>query len=244
MRRALSTAGRALDVRLASGARERALFLLGGPGSGKGTQGARLTARLGLVHLSVGDLLRREIREAIRGGAAADRELTREVQSSLARGAILPGWVTASLIARECGSEAMREERERVRGASPLAGTLLIDGFPRSLDNVREFEDRVGLPMGMLYVRCSHAEMMSRVMLRAETSGRPDDTAEVLERRLKTFEEETVPVIELFRERGLLLEIDGHGDEDEVFERAHAALGPLLRKAAARAGGGHEGARV
>lgn len=185
--------------------------MLGGPGSGKGTQCKLLQKRFRLAQLCVGDLLRRE--------AANDTDVGRNVAEIMQRGDIVPGHVTMSLLSREL---------------SLLAGqcvAVLIDGFPRAMDQALQFEQLVATCEFVLYFKCDPSVMVERLRRRAQTSGRADDVEHVFRKRLDTFYNKTLPVIEHYRERNLLMEVDAaQGGVEQVFDTTAKIFEDLLRE--------------
>ena len=152
----------------------RVLFVLGGPGAGKGTQCGLLAERYGFVHLSAGDLLREE---RARGGPLADM-----IESTLRDGRIMPVEVTVGLI-----KSAM---------AASGKGKFLVDGFPRNWDNVsgwgRVMEGAVEVD-GVLQYEAPEDVLASRLMERGKSSGRSDDNEDTIRKRLRTHVESTMP---------------------------------------------------
>lgn len=133
------------------------------------------------------------------------------------RGDIVPGDVTMSLLQREL---------ERL---STSVSAVLIDGFPRAMDQALEFERVIGPCHFVVYFKCEPDVLVGRLRRRAETSGRDDDTEDVFRRRLHTFEDKTMPVIEHYRERGLLREVDAQtGSIEDVFHRTKLHFDNLL----------------
>lgn len=176
------------------------VFVLGGPGSGKGTQCKKLMRDFDLVQVCVGDLLRRE--------AACDSPLGKNIAEIMQRGEIVPGEVTMALLKAELAA---------VGGE---CNGVLIDGFPRAMDQARAFEDLVATCRFVLFFRCEQEKMIARLMKRGKTSGRADDNEVVVKRRLRTFIDKTMPVVEHYRERCLLKEVDsGAGNPEEVYQR-------------------------
>lgn len=175
------------------------VFVLGGPGSGKGTQCEKLQRDFDLVQVCVGDLLRRE--------AASDSPLGKNIAEIMHRGEIVPGEVTMALL-----------KAELVTLSGECSG-ILIDGFPRAMDQARAFEELVATCRFVLFFRCEPEEMIARLMKRGKTSGRADDTEVVAKRRLRTFIDKTMPVVEHYSERGLLKEVNsGAGNPEEVYQ--------------------------
>ncbi len=173
------------------------IFVLGGPGSGKGTQCARLSAEFDLAQVCVGDLLRRE---ALSGSAVG-----KEVAETIGRGDIVPGEVTIGLL-----RNALLERAS--------FGGVLVDGFPRAMDQALLFESAVTECEFVLFFKCGIEEMVSRLLKRGTTSGRADDNATVVQKRLQTYMEKTMPVVEYYRKKGLLREVDSNvGNADDVY---------------------------
>jgi adenylate kinase len=175
------------------------VLLIGPPGSGKGTQGERLAARLGLEHLAAGDLLRAEVDS----GTA----LGRQVAGIMQRGELVPDVVIISLLL------------PRVLAAAEANGYLL-DGFPRSVEQAveaRKLADMANAgPDAVIYLDAPREELVRRILARAEIEGRADDNPETVANRLRVFDEATRPLIEHYRERGLLHVINADQHEDQV----------------------------
>ena len=186
------------------------VFVLGGPGAGKGTMCELAESQLGWVHLSVGDLLRAE-REA--RGPNAD-----QINEVLKSGQLVPNKIVMSLL-----SQAM-ESLTRTTGRN----NFLIDGFPRSLDNLDGWYEAFGrdaeLPI-MLYFECPYDVLEKRILARAKYTGRKDDNVESLKHRFDTFKAETLPTVELFRSQGKCVEVDTSLDRQAVYAlvRSHLA---------------------
>jgi adenylate kinase len=175
------------------------VLLIGPPGSGKGTQGERLAERLGLEHIAAGDLLRAEVE--------AQTPLGRQVADYMRRGDLVPDVVILSLL------------MPRVLAAAAGNGYLL-DGFPRSVQQAveaRSLAERAGAaPDAVLYLDAPRDELVRRILARAEIEGRADDNPETVANRLQVFDEATRPLVDYYRERGLLKVIDANRGEDEV----------------------------
>jgi adenylate kinase len=184
------------------------VLLIGPPGSGKGTQGARLAAQLGVEHIATGDLLRAEV--------AAGSSIGREVSAMLDRGELVPDSVIIDMV------------MPRIVAASESGGYLL-DGFPRSVDQAVEArklaEQGDAAPDAVIYLDVDRDELMRRILARAAAQGRTDDNEATVEKRLTVFEEATRPLVEYYRERGLLSVIDAAQDERAVTAAILAALG-------------------
>lgn len=178
------------------------VFVLGGPGAGKGTMCELAESLLGLTHLSIGDLLRAE-RQA--GGPTAET-----IEELMAGGKLVPNEITVTLLKR-----AMENVTRRTGKRS-----FLIDGFPRSLSNLEGWREIFGrekeLPK-MLYLECPFAVLEERILRRARHSGRSDDNVVSLKARFETFVADTLPIVELFKSRGRCVEIDSSQDRQAVF---------------------------
>jgi len=186
------------------------LVLLGAPGSGKGTQAARLTGHLQVPHISTGNLLRAEVAAGSRLGLAAKEVMAR---GELVSDEILLGMLEA------------RFSREDTRGG------FILDGYPRNLAQASalgELLARIRQPMdAAVQLEVPTELLVERIAGRAQAEGRADDTPESVRTRLKVYEEQTAPVVDYYRQRGLLSVVDGVGGVDEVFARILEALAPV-----------------
>lgn len=186
------------------------VFVLGGPGAGKGTMCELAAEQLGWVHLSMGDLLRAEHQA---GGHAA-----REIQESMDGGRLVPDAILMTLL---------RKTMARITRSTGKKN-FLLDGFPRSLSNLSAWTGAFGGEMElpkMLYFECPLEVLEKRILGRARFSGRSDDNAESMKVRFETFRAETLPTVELFRSRGRCVEIDTSQPRQAVYEivREHLA---------------------
>lgn len=184
------------------------VVLLGPPGSGKGTQGELLAARLGIEHIAVGDLLRAEV---VAGSAVGT-----EAASYMNRGELVPDEVILRLLL------------PRVFTAAAAAGYLL-DGFPRSVEQAEsvraEAAERGAAPDAVLYLDVPAPELMRRILGRAALEGRADDNERTVATRLQVFDEETRPLIGYYRRRNLLQVVNADRPEPDVTSSLLAALG-------------------
>lgn len=182
------------------------LLLIGPPGSGKGTQGERLADRLGLDHVAAGDLLRAEV--------AAGTPVGQQVGALMERGELVPDETIIELLL------------PRARRAAAGHGYLL-DGFPRSLEQAKLAAERLTdaeLPSVVIYLDVPRDELRRRILARAQVEGRADDNEETVENRLKVFADQTHPLVDYYRERGLLHVVEADRSPDEV---TAAILGAL-----------------
>ena len=185
------------------------VLLIGPPGSGKGTQGDRLADRLGLEHLAAGDLLRAEVQ--------GKTPLGRQVSEIMQAGELVPDAVILSLL------------MPRVLAASEANGYLL-DGFPRSVEQALEARKLADLanagPDAVIYLDAPREVLVERILARAEKEGRSDDNPDTVTNRLRVFDEATRPLVDYYRERGLLHVLTADQDEDAVTEEILRALEP------------------
>ncbi|CAL5343883.1 unnamed protein product [Camellia sinensis] len=168
----------------------------GGPGSGKGTQCAKIVENFGFTHLSAGDLLRNEISSNSENGAM--------ILDTIKEGKIVPSNVTVKLIQRAIESS----DNDK----------FLIDGFPRTEENRRTYERIIGAePNIVLFFDCPEDEMVKRVLSRNQ--GRVDDNKDTVRKRLEVFTSLNLPVINYYSQKGKLYKIRAVGTEDEIFEQ-------------------------
>ncbi|KZV31592.1 UMP-CMP kinase 3, partial [Dorcoceras hygrometricum] len=173
----------------------KVIFVLGGPGSGKGTQCANIVKHFGYTHLSAGDLLRAEIKSGSENGNMID--------NMIKDGKIVPSVVTIKLL-----QKAIFEDGN---------DKFLIDGFPRNEENRAAFESVTGIePEFVLFFDCSEEEMEKRLLNRNQ--GRADDNIETIRKRFKVFLESSLPVIEYYNAKGKVRKIDATKPVEEVFE--------------------------
>ena len=185
------------------------LFVLGGPGAGKGTQCSKLVENHGFTHLSAGDLLRAE--QDRPGSQFGDL-----IRNYIKDGLIVPMEVTVQLL-----ENAMTEALQK-SGSSK--GKFLIDGFPRKLDQAYKFEEAVCPAKAVLFFDCPEDVMESRLMERGKTSGRADDNAESIRKRFKTFIETSMPVVDYFEKKGKVVKVDATKQPDAVFSTTQRVL--------------------
>lgn len=184
------------------------VFVLGGPGSGKGTQCSNIIEHFGYTHLSAGDLLRAEIKSGSENGTM--------IQNMIKEGKIVPSEVTIKLLQR-----AMEESGNE---------KFLIDGFPRNEENRAAFEAVTGIePSIVLFFDCDEKEMERRLLNRNE--GRVDDNIETIRKRFRVFMESSIPVVEYYESKGKVRKIDAAKPVDEVFESVKAIFTPKSEKA-------------
>lgn len=193
--------------------RERAdilvLFVLGGPGVGKGTQCAKLAQDFDGVHISVGDLLREE--------AKSDTSVAEFINDSIRNSVIIPAHLTIRLLRKKM--EEAQAQGTRV---------FVIDGFPRSLDQVHAFEEKIHASNSTVLLKCSEATMLDRLGERAKTSNRIDDNPESVLMRLRTFSKENSKVEKHLQQTGGFFEIEAMGSVERVYSDVRAVVKKLV----------------
>ncbi|XP_052776596.1 UMP-CMP kinase-like [Mya arenaria] len=185
------------------------VFVLGGPGAGKGTQCENIVRDYGFVHLSAGDLLREERQRP-------SSEFGEEIEGHIKNGTIVPVQITCSLLRR-----AMEESGEK---------KFLIDGFPRNKDNLDGWNNAmkgVADVRMVLFFNCSEQVCVDRCLNRGKTSGRSDDNLESLKKRIHTYNSSTMPIIDHYRTLSLVQEMNGEKSPDEVYGDVKGALDGL-----------------
>ncbi|KAB5580341.1 adenylate kinase-domain-containing protein [Coniochaeta sp. 2T2.1] len=193
------------------------LFVLGGPGAGKGTQCANLVRDYGFVHLSAGDLLRAE---QDRPGS----QFGELIKECIRNGDIVPMEVTVQLL-ENAMTEVITNLPDKEKGKP---AKFLIDGFPRKMDQAVKFEETVCPAKFVLFYDCPEEEMQRRLMERGKTSGRADDNAESIKKRFRTFVETSMPVVEYYGKSGKVVKIDATGSPGQVYEETRKRLGERL----------------
>lgn len=184
------------------------LLIMGPPGSGKGTQAARIADRLGIPAISTGDIFRANIS----AGTPLGLEAKRHVDS----GGYVPDSVTNGML------------RDRLDEDDATHG-FLLDGYPRTVAQV-EFLDAVLAEHDakldrVIELVVDREETVQRLLDRAEAEGRTDDSEDVIRKRQQLYADETAPLLKLYDERQLLIRVDGMGEVDEVANRLAAAIG-------------------
>ncbi|XP_073400473.1 UMP-CMP kinase isoform X1 [Dendrobates tinctorius] len=182
------------------------VFVLGGPGAGKGTQCERIVEKYGYTHLSAGDLLRDERK---RPGS----EYGELIESYIRDGKIVPVEITISLLQR-----AM----EQTMAANIEKNKFLIDGFPRNEDNLQGWDrtmDGKAAVSFVLFFDCDNETCIARCLERGKSSGRSDDNRESLEKRIQTYLQSTRPIIDLYEQRGKVRKVDASKSVDQVFNK-------------------------
>jgi adenylate kinase len=192
------------------GAPANVVLVVGGPGSGKGVLCKKLADECGCIHLSSGDLLREEVQRRTPLGI--------EVEEIMSRGELVSSAVITALI------------RRRMR-AFP-GRRVLLDGFPRSLENAIDFADQMGKPELALHLVCDDTILMERILKRSrEEPGRSDDNIDTALKRLRTYHKSHGPTLEWLRESHVpVINLDCSGPSESVWDQLEA-IGRLMRPA-------------
>jgi adenylate kinase len=183
------------------------LILMGPPGAGKGTQATKVADHFGIPAISTGDIFRANV--------SAGTPLGVEAKRYMDAGDYVPDEVTNKMV------------RNRIDEPDAAPG-FLLDGYPRTPAQVEELDGMItftGHKLDAAVVLTVDAdELVARLLQRAEQEGRADDTEDVIRRRQELYADQTEPLIDLYRGRGILLEVDGMGEVDEVTARIFSAL--------------------
>jgi adenylate kinase len=183
------------------------IVLMGPPGAGKGTQAVVVAERLGIPHISTGEIFRSHLSQGTPLGIAAGMYME--------RGNYVPDRITNAMV--------------RNRLAQPDAASgFLLDGYPRTLDQVAVLDEMladVGLKLDhVVELTVDTEEVVARLLKRAQDQGRADDTEDVIRRRMEVYAEQTEPLTKVYEEQGLLVRVDGMGSIDQVRDRVLAAI--------------------
>lgn len=183
------------------------VLLMGPPGSGKGTQGQLISQRLGVPHVSTGDLFRAHLDKGSPLGITAGMFMD--------SGSYVPDRITNAMV------------RERLDQPDAQAG-FLLDGYPRTLEQVAVLDGvlaDLGLALDrVVELEVDSEEVVARLLKRAQEQGRADDTEDVIRNRMAVYHEQTEPLTKVYAERGLLARVDAMGSVEEVRDRVLAAL--------------------
>jgi adenylate kinase len=183
------------------------ILLMGPPGAGKGTQAIIVSQRLGVPHVSTGDIFRANVAEGTPLGVEAKKYMD--------AGDYVPDSVTNAMV------------HDRLGQPDAVTG-FLLDGFPRTVAQVEELDsilEGLGSKLDrVVELTVDTEEVVGRLVRRAQDQGRSDDTEEVIRHRQDLYADQTAPLLRVYAERGLLVQVDGMGDVDQVTARVLAAL--------------------
>lgn len=180
---------------------------MGPPGAGKGTQARFVADHFGVPAISTGDIFRANVSQGTPLGVEAQRYMD--------AGEYVPDEVTNLMV------------RNRIDEDDATPG-FLLDGYPRTLAQVEELDGMIEFTGhrldAVVVLTVDPEELVQRLLQRAQTDGRADDTEDVIRRRQEVYTEQTAPLIDVYRERGILVEVDGMGEVDDVTKRIFDAL--------------------
>ncbi|WP_313460818.1 adenylate kinase [Stenotrophomonas sp.] len=183
------------------------LVLLGPPGSGKGTQATRLKDKLGLAHISTGDMLRAEI--------SAGSELGKQAKAVMDAGNLVSDEILLGML-------------ESRLSQADVANGFILDGYPRNVAQANALDAllaKIGQPLdAVVQLDVATDLLVQRIAGRAAEQGRADDNPESVRNRLNVYNEQTAPVVDFYAGRGTLERVDGVGELDEVEARIHKAI--------------------
>jgi adenylate kinase len=188
------------------------LILFGPPGSGKGTQAAKLVEHYGLTHISTGDLFRYEM--------GNNTPLGLKAKAFMAEGQLVPDEITIGMLRNKVNSV------EKTRG-------FIFDGFPRTVAQAEALdhllEERGEEITGLVALDVHEEEIVKRILLRGKTSDRPDDNDEsIIRNRIEVYKSETTPVSDHYHRIGKSHKVQGIGSVDEIFQRLTGVIDSLI----------------
>uniref|UniRef100_A0A7N5ZVY7 Nucleoside-diphosphate kinase n=1 Tax=Anabas testudineus TaxID=64144 RepID=A0A7N5ZVY7_ANATE len=169
--------------------RPKVILVIGGPGSGKGTQSLKIAERYGFQYVSVGELLRKKMIH----NATSNRKWSL-IAKIITNGELAPQETTIT------------EIKQKIMKI-PDANGIVIDGFPRDVGQALSFEDQICTPDLVVFLACTNHHLKERLQKRAEQQGRPDDNPKAIDRRLTNFKQNTIPLVKYFQERGLIVTV-------------------------------------
>ncbi|XP_020824196.1 adenylate kinase isoenzyme 5 isoform X1 [Phascolarctos cinereus] len=189
--------------------RPKIILVIGGPGSGKGTQSLKIAERFGFEYISVGELLRKRIHNT----------------SSNRKWSLIAKIITTGELAPQ--ETTITEIKQKLMQMPDEEG-IVIDGFPRDVAQAISFDDQICPPDLVIFLACTSQRLKERLLKRAEQQGRPDDNVKATQRRLANFKQNASPLIKYFQEKGLIMTFDADRDEDEVFYDISLAVSSKL----------------
>jgi len=184
------------------------IIICGAPGSGKGTQSDLIVKKYSLKHLSTGDLLRKEMTEK--------SELGQMVESYISRGELVPDNMIMDILLKH------------IENQTDDSNGIILDGFPRTVAQAEALEimlKKLDKEISVLIdVKVDENELIKRLIMRGQTSGRCDDNLETIKKRLDVYHTLTEPVNEFYKNSGKYISIDGMGTIAEIFDRISATI--------------------
>lgn len=202
-----------IDLTQLKAAKVPIFFIVGGPGSGKGTQCEKIVAKYGFKHLSSGDLLRADVESgSSRGG---------QLKAMMEAGQLVPLTIVLDLI-KEAMVKAVQDKS---------CNGFLIDGYPREVQQGIDFENEIQPSTLVIYFDVTDEKtLIERLLKRSQTSGRADDNMETISKRLQTFKAATAPVVDHYKNSGKLARIEANGTVDAIFIEVCKHIDNALQK--------------
>ena len=189
------------------------LLIMGPPGAGKGTQAGAIADHYGIVTISTGQLFRDNIQ--------LGTPLGKRIESLIAAGNLVPDELTNEMVFQRLSSPDVRKR-----------GGFLLDGYPRTLDQVEALDGALIRSRrrlkAVIALVADPNQLIARMLKRAEIEGRADDNEESIRHRIEVYHAQTAPLLDVYRDRGLLVEVDAEGTVDEVRERITGSLDAKL----------------
>ncbi|XP_062383468.1 adenylate kinase isoenzyme 5 isoform X1 [Sardina pilchardus] len=179
--------------------RPKVILVIGGPGSGKGTQCLKIAERYGFEYVSVGELLRKKMIHNANGNRKWSL-----IAKIITNGELAPQETTIT------------EIKQKIMKIPDATG-IVIDGFPRDVGQALSFEDQICTPDLVVFLACTNHRLKERLKRRAEQQGRPDDNPKATERRLTNFKQNAIPLVKYFQEKALIVTLDADREEEDVF---------------------------
>jgi adenylate kinase len=188
------------------------LVIFGPPGSGKGTQSARIVEKYDLTHLSTGDLFREEMEN--------QTPLGKEVSKYIDRGLLVPDDIVLKMLFRHASDD--------------LETTgLIFDGFPRTIIQAKALDallEERDIPVNLVIsVEVDEEELYKRILGRSEDSGRSDDSEDIVRQRLDVYKQQTMPLLDYYKKKGKVAAINGMDNVDKVFEKISYAIDTYMK---------------
>ncbi|XP_056396428.1 adenylate kinase isoenzyme 1 isoform X2 [Hyla sarda] len=190
--------------------RPKVIFVIGGPGSGKGTQSTKMASHFGFICISVGEILRKQLIHH----ATSDRkwELIAQI---ISKGELAPPETT------------IEELKQQFINHQDATG-FVVDGFPRDIGQAFTFEEQIGTPDLVIFLACSSQRLRQRLERRSAQQGRPDDNAHAIDRRVETFKQNLPLIVKYYQDKGLIARFDADREENCIFEDICCAVQGLL----------------
>jgi adenylate kinase len=190
------------------------IVLFGPPGAGKGTQAVRLVETYNLIHLSTGDILRAEMKK--------NSPLGQKVKSLIEKGELVPDKTVIELI------------RENLNSNKNAEG-FIFDGFPRTVEQAKSLDEMLSnesLDIALMFtLEVEEEELISRILLRGQSSGRADDSnPDIIKNRIRVYNEQTTPVAEYYKSQGKHISIDNMGTIENTFSRIKTHVNKAMRR--------------